>query len=458
MGKKLFGTDGIRGLANEYPMTVEMAVTVGKAVASFFAPEGQGGSILIGKDTRISGDMLSAALAAGICSMGCDAVLLGCIPTPAVAYLTRSSKACAGIVISASHNPYYDNGIKIFGPNGYKLSEKAESDIEMGLMVGQDWERACANVRETGGIQLETDAEDRYMEFLSKSLPDDFSLSGIKLAIDCANGATSFVAPLLFERLGAETISLFVSPDGTNINENCGSQHPETLSEKVVESGSKVGLAFDGDGDRLIAVDENGVVLTGDQIIAICGKWMQEKGTLSKNKVVTTVMSNLGLKQSFEKLGVEYYQSGVGDRSVLEKMIQTGSILGGEDSGHMIFLNHHTTGDGLHAALQLLWVMADTGKNLSELKDVMTVFPQILVNVTVREKPEIESIPEVVEIISEAEKALGETGRVLVRYSGTEPICRVMVEGPTEDETNGWCTRIADAVKEAIGREMSDME
>lgn len=448
----LFGTDGIRGVANEYPVTVEMAVSVGKAVASFFNTDDRRHNIIIGKDTRVSGDMLAAALAAGVCAMGSNAVMAGCLPTPAIAYLTRSSKAVAGIVVSASHNPYYDNGIKVFGPNGYKLSDQAEAELEISLLEN-DWDNLCSGINMPGELCFETNAEDRYIGFLLKSLPENFSLSGVRVAIDCANGATYEIAPALFKKTGAEVQALFVEPDGMNINEKCGSQHPEMLSRRVVETGSAVGLAFDGDGDRLIAVDEKGEILTGDQIISICAKWMKEKGVLKKDQVVTTVMSNLGLKRSMKQLGVTHLEAEVGDRYVLEKMIASGSVLGGEDSGHIIFLNHHTTGDGLLAALQLLHVMKETSSPLSELKKAMVVYPQVLINVPVMEKPELELVPEIRRAIKETESDLGTGGRVLVRYSGTQPVCRVMVEGPTEAETEAYCMKIADAVQKSIGRE-----
>ena len=451
MALKLFGTDGIRGVSNEYPMTVEMAISVGKAVASFFGTDGRPTSIVIGMDTRVSGDMFVAALAAGVCAMGSDAVLVGCVPTPAVAYHTRSTKAGAGIVVSASHNPYYDNGIKVFGPNGYKLSQDAESDLEMSLLE-KDWERICCEIREPGVIHRAEGVDASYLSFLSKSLPEGFTINGMCVVLDCANGATHGVAPTVFEKLGAETKVLFAEPNGFNINDKCGSQHPEMLAGEVVETGSAVGLAFDGDGDRLIAVDEKGEVLTGDQIIAICANWLHGRGELNKNQVVTTVMSNLGLKRSFISMGIEHIEAGVGDRFVLEKMIATGSVLGGEDSGHILFLDYHTTGDGILAALQLLRVMHETSLPLSELKTVMTVYPQVLINVPVLKKPNIESILEIQQAILETEDNLGDDGRVLVRYSGTEPICRVMVEGPTPAETEVFAKNIAAAVQGSIGK------
>ena len=343
----------------------------------------------------------------------------------------------------------------MFGPNGYKLSDQAEAELEISLLEN-DWEILCSRVQNPGIIQNEGNAGERYVEFLLKSLPENFSLQGVRIVIDCANGATHEVAPLLFKDLGAETEVLFVEPDGVNINDKCGSQHPEMLARRVVETGSAVGLAFDGDGDRLIAVDEKGEILTGDQIIAICAKWMKERGDLKKDQVVTTVMSNLGLKRSMKKMGIIHLEAEVGDRYVLEKMIASGSVLGGEDSGHIINLNHHTTGDGLMAALQLLSVIKETASPLSELKKVMDVFPQVLINVPVIEKPDLEQIPEIRQAIDETESDLGAGGRVLVRYSGTQSICRVMVEGPTEAETEAYCIKIADAVQNSIGSNQNE--
>lgn len=448
---KLFGTDGIRGVANEYPITSDMAVSVGKAVASYFKKSSDTkGKILIGQDTRLSGDMLAAALSAGITASGSDAIQLGIVPTPTVALLTRTEKADAGIVVSASHNPYYDNGIKVFGPDGCKLSDQQEAELEATLL-GNDWEAFCKNIRDIGLNKLSELATDEYVTFLLKSVPDNFSLNGMSIILDCANGATYRAAPKIYGRLGANVQSLFVTPNGKNINDQCGSQHPETLSETVLEKKAEVGLAFDGDGDRLIAVDEKGQVLTGDQIIAICAKHMKEQGILVKNTVVTTVMSNLGFKSSLGALGIKHMEADVGDRNVFQMMKKEGAVLGGEDSGHMIFLNHHTTGDGLLSSLQLLTALKDSSKPLSELKKVMTVYPQELMNVEVSHKLEIRNIPEVQAVIAKVEGELGDEGRVLVRYSGTQPICRVMVEGPTKEKTKECCGRIADAVKSLIG-------
>lgn len=445
---ELFGTDGIRGVANAYPMTAEVAVTAGRALTGFFKKETEVPVIAIGMDTRLSGDMLASALAAGICAAGGDAVCLGILPTPAVAYHTRTMKANAGVVISASHNPYFDNGIKVFGPDGFKLGDEAENLLERAI-IDNKWPQP--GPRNTGRVRPFSEGVQHYADFLIGTMPTGFSLRGMKIVLDCANGATYEAAPLVFNRLGAEATALYVSPDGRNINAACGSQHPEALVETVVKSGASAGLAFDGDGDRLIAVDETGKVLTGDQILAICATYLSGKGLLKQNKVVTTVMSNLGFKAAMRENGIAHVTAQVGDRYVLEMMRETGACLGGEDSGHMIFLDHHTTGDGLLAALRLLEVMVTAKKPLSELARVMAVFPQMLLNVDVTEKPPIESVPEIQAAIDTAAAELGDKGRVLVRYSGTQPMCRVMVEGPTRTLTRQYCESIAAAVRRAIG-------
>jgi len=447
---KLFGTDGIRGLANEYPITCEMAMDIGRVVANLFRAETGKSKIVIGKDTRISGDMIEFALVSGICSMGADAFLTGVLPTPGIAYMSSSMGANAGIVISASHNPYYDNGIKIFNQDGFKLSDEKEEEIEH-IILNEKPSLMCKTVSDTGRAFKIEDAGKNYINFLKSALPEGFSLNGIKIVIDCANGATYQVAPELFKELGADVESIYTEPDGKNINKNCGSQHPEDLIKKVLEKEADIGLAFDGDGDRLIAVDENGSVLTGDQILVVCTNMLKLRSKLNNNLVVSTIMSNMGLKVALKDLGIEHIMTNVGDRYVMEQMISSGSVLGGEDSGHTIFLTHHTTGDGILSALKLIESMKFESKPLSELKKVMTVFPQSLINVEVKSKPEISSIPAVQEAIRSVEKDLGEKGRVLVRYSGTQPICRVMVEGPTEEETQRYCKQISDIVKNEMG-------
>jgi len=452
----LFGTDGIRGAANDYPMTAEIALNVGRSVALLFKKQGHRAKIIIGKDTRISGYMLEYALISGICSMGGDAYPAGVLPTPGLSVITASSGADAGIVISASHNPFYDNGIKIFKSDGYKLSDETEAEIES-LLLSEIFSQKCRSVRETGIVHKIEDAEKQYAEFLKKSLEsadkNDLQnrFTGMKIILDCSNGATYRVAPRLFADIGADVESLFVSPDGKNINENCGSQHTETLAETVVKRKADVGLAFDGDGDRLIAVDEKGNRVTGDQVLAICAKFMKQKGILKNNLVVSTVMSNLGFKLALKEMGIRHIESDVGDRCVLQEMRAYGAVIGGEDSGHTIFSEHHTTGDGILTALKLLEVMKAENKPLSELARVMAVFPQILMNVEVDSKPDIETVPEIQAEIRSVEKRLGEKGRVLVRYSGTQPLCRVMIEGPTHEETRQCCGQIVKAVRETLG-------
>jgi phosphoglucosamine mutase len=447
---KLFGTDGIRGVANQYPMTPEMAVTIGRAVAKIFKCDDKQSKIVIGKDTRISGDMLEYALTSGVCSMGVDAYLTGILPTPGVAFMTSSIGANAGIVISASHNPYYDNGIKIFKGNGYKLSDEEERQIET-LVFNQSIASTSKSVRDTGRVYKIDDAVMAYGNFLKQTVSESFCFKGIKIVMDCSNGATFEVAPAIFTQFGAKVTTLSVTPDGKNINDNCGSQHPENLKKIVVKNGAYIGLAFDGDGDRLIAVDEKGTVVTGDQIIAVCAKFMKQKGLLKGNQVVSTVMSNMGLGQALKKIGIKHMTTAVGDRYVMEKMVSSGAVLGGEDSGHMIFLNYHTTGDGILTALRLIETMIEESKPLSELCKIMTIFPQILINVNVARKPDLKNIPDIKDAITSVETALGEKGRVVVRYSGTQPMCRIMVEGPTIEETRKFCRQLADIVGNTLG-------
>jgi len=446
---KLFGTDGIRGTVNQYPMTAATAVKVGEAIARIFAKKGHVPRIVIGRDTRVSGDMLEGALVSGICSMGAQAVTVGVLPTPAVAYLTKDLRADAGIVISASHNPWTDNGIKIFNGSGFKLSDDQENRIEAYLLSSEKGGRAAAAAQAGKLLRLD-DAAGRYVDFLKSTFPRRLNPEGMKIVLDCANGATYRVAPEVFLELGVEAAALFDKPDGKNINLDCGSQHPEALAEEVLKRKADAGFAFDGDGDRVIAVDEKGHVLTGDRLLAVCAAVLKKEGKLKNNLVVRTVMSNLGLTVAFQKLGIDSVFTGVGDRFVLEEMLARGAILGGEDSGHLIFLEHHTTGDGLITALQILAAMKKEDKPLSELAKIMKVFPQKLINIDVSRKPALETVPEIASAVREAEKALGDKGRVLVRYSGTQNMCRVMVEGPTQKETEFHCRRIADVVKKAL--------
>jgi len=447
---RLFGTDGIRGVANVHPMTPEMAMKIGRAIAYQCRRKGHTPRIVIGKDTRLSGYTLENALVSGVCSMGADALMLGPISTPGVAFLTVSMRADAGIVLSASHNPYQDNGIKIFSRDGFKLPDEREDELEE-LILSDDLHELHAASDELGKAYKIEDARGRYIVFLKNSFSAEYTLEGMKIVLDCSNGANYKVAPETFFELGAEVIPIFHEPDGKNINKDCGSQHPQVLAHEVVKTGADVGFAFDGDGDRVIAVDENGDVLTGDQIMVICASVMKKNKNLKNNLVVSTVMSNLGFGLALKKMGIEHLAGKVGDRYVLEEMIARGSVIGGEESGHIIFLDHHTTGDGIIAALQLLSSMKYEQKRLSELAKMMKVYPQRLINVDVKTKPEIETVPEIMEVVREVEDTLGENGRVLVRYSGTQQMCRVMVEGPTDEETERYCKKIADIILKTIG-------
>ena len=446
---KLFGTDGIRGISNEYPMTAEMALNVGRAIAYLSKRQGHEPRIIIGKDTRLSGDMFESAIISGICSMGVNAISVGVIPTPGIAFLTSNMRADAGIVISASHNPMQDNGIKIFNSDGFKLSDEKENRIEE-LILANNMNKLHPASKELGKFSRLDDAAGRYVDFLKSSFPQEINPEGMKVVLDCSNGATYRIAPAVFAELFVEVTTLFNQPDGKNINFNCGSQHPEILAAEVIRRKADVGFAFDGDGDRVIAVDEKGTVLTGDRILAICSSILKKEGKLKNNLVVRTVMSNLGLSVAFQELGIDSVFSQVGDRFVLEEMLARDAIIGGEDSGHIIFLQHHTTGDGLITALQVMAAMKKERKTLSELAGIMTVFPQMLINIDVKRKPEIETVPEIMAAISQVEEKLGDKGRVLVRYSGTQNMCRVMVEGTTKEETQAYCRQIADIVERML--------
>lgn len=449
MTRILFGTDGIRGLANQYPITPEMMVRVGRAVVNSLPDDGNRKRVLIGKDTRISGDMIESAIAAGICSASGDAFLAGVLPTPGIAYLTASGGYDAGIVISASHNPYEDNGIKIFNHQGFKLPDALEHLIEDNVLDETLHSNKLIS-KDIGVVKQLNHAASQYLDFLKNSLPVAI-FAGFKVVLDCANGAAYQVAPRLFTELGAKVEALFVSPDGRNINVRCGSQHTEALQESVVAQHAHIGLAFDGDSDRLIAVDEQGRKITGDQILAVCAKHLKENGRLTNNVAVSTVMSNVGLHQALKEMDIRHVIADVGDRYVLERMLEHNAVIGGEDSGHMIFLDRHTSGDGILTAIRLLEVMQKTGRPLSELAAVMQVYPQVLLNVKVRGRANLEAVPEIVAAIQRAEAALGEKGRVLVRYSGTQPLCRVMVEGPDAEDTHRFCRDIAGVIAEKLG-------
>ncbi|MEJ2725742.1 MAG: phosphoglucosamine mutase [Deltaproteobacteria bacterium] len=447
---KLFGTDGVRGEANRHPMDVVTALSIGRAVVLTMKRKDRGFTAVVGKDTRVSGDMLESALVAGITSAGGEPRLVGVLPTPGVAFMTRSLPADAGIVISASHNPYQDNGIKIFTGPGFKLSEEQEGLIEE-CVLNSRTEEAAPSSAGIGRLQSVEDAQERYIDFLTSTFTDPSSMKGMKLVLDTANGAAFKVAPAVFSRLGASVETIHNRPNGLNINDQCGSQHTQDLEKRVIESGAALGLAFDGDGDRLIAVDEKGKRITGDQILIICAKRLKALGRLKNDLVVSTVMSNIGLRMACEHRGFRYHSSKVGDRFVLEDMQRLGAVLGGEESGHLIFLEHQTTGDGILAALQLIAAMLREGKPLSELAAMMAVYPQRLINVAVKHKPVLAGVPEVMQAVKAAERELGNEGRVMVRYSGTEDLCRVMVEGPTEEITESHAARIAETLKKALG-------
>ncbi|MBC7765113.1 MAG: phosphoglucosamine mutase [Hyphomonadaceae bacterium] len=425
---KLFGTDGVRGIAN-VELTAEMAFKIGQAGALVLTKETlHKPKILVGKDTRISGDLLESALVAGICSVGAQAVLLGVVPTPAVAYLTRAYNADAGVVISASHNPMAYNGIKFFNKDGYKLRDDIEASIEA-IILGQTGGTSLPSGKDIGRVTRLDNALDDYIAFAKKTIEGD--LKGIKIAIDCANGAAYEAAPVALFELDAEVSVIYDEPNGLNINEHCGSTHMNDLCKFVLETGADIGLAFDGDADRVLAVDEKGQLVDGDKILAICATYLNEQGKLPKNAFVATVMSNLGLFIMGREKGIDIPQTKVGDRYVLEKMVHEGYVLGGEQSGHVIFLDYNTTGDGLVTALQLLTVMKNTGKKLSELASVMQVMPQVLVNAKVSNEKKylyMEDL-DVAQSILELQHIFSDEGRVLIRPSGTEPLVRVMIEG-----------------------------
>jgi phosphoglucosamine mutase len=447
---KLFGTDGIRGEANRYPMDAGIAFSVGQAVAHLLKKQNHRTMIIIGKDTRISGYMLESALESGITSMGGYPYLVGVLPTPGIAFITQSMRADAGIVISASHNPYQDNGIKIFSGSGFKLSDEEEEEIEK-LILGNKLPEMVPPVREMGQAYRLEDVHGRYIVFLKNTFPRKFTMEGIKIVLDTANGATYRIAPDTFFELGANVEVIHNTPNGLNINDQCGSQHTQDLKRRVVEVGANIGLAFDGDGDRLIAVDEKGQEVSGDQVLIICARKLKEKGRLKNDLLVSTVMSNLGLKVACKKYGIQHHATKVGDRYVLEDMVRMGAVIGGEEAGHMIFLEHHTTGDGVITAIQLIAAMVEEGKPLSELSRMMEIYPQKLINVEVKSKPEITTLPKVTEVMKQVESELGDNGRVLVRYSGTQNMCRVMVEGPTKAVTEKYCQQIAEVIRKTIG-------
>ncbi len=448
---KLFGTDGIRGEANVHPMTPDMALKLGRALAARFAgSSGQRARIVIGKDTRLSGYIFEQALAAGICSMGADVWICGPLPTPGVAFITTSMRADAGVVISASHNPFYDNGIKIFGHDGFKLPDEDEALLEKQIQDDAFHGGGERRARLGRAHRIE-ESWARYVVFCKSVLPADLDLTGLKIVVDCAHGAAYRVAPAVFEELGAEVIPLGVKPDGTNINAGCGALHPVRMTEAIRVYGADLGIALDGDADRVIVADEQGNVVDGDALLAISALDMKANGTLANDTVVATVMSNLGLERALRGAGIRLNRVAVGDRHVVHAMRTGGFNVGGEQSGHLIFLDHTTTGDGVVAALKTLTVMLRRGRPLSEVARVMERVPQVIVNVPVSRKPPIESIEPVARLVRHVEQTLGDDGRVLVRYSGTEPKCRVMIEGLDQAQIEVFASELADALEQSIG-------
>ena len=448
--RKLFGTDGVRGVANLDPMTSEIAMQLGRAAAHLFMRRAGRHQIVIGKDTRISGYMLESALTSGICSMGVDVLLVGPLPTPAIAFLTRSLRADAGVMISASHNPYQDNGIKFFSNDGFKLPDEMEARIER-LIVSDEIAHLRPTADAIGKAYRIDDAEGRYIEFVKRSLPKELDFQGMKVVVDCANGAAYKVAPTVLRELGAKVEVIANKPDGMNINAGCGAVHPELLQKAVREQGAHIGVALDGDADRAIFVCEQGRVVDGDHIMAMLALDLHRQGLLAKQTVVGTVMSNFGLELAMTKAGITLERTAVGDRYLLERMSAEGYNFGGEQSGHFIFLDHNTTGDGLISALQVLSLMKRTEKPLSELTTAMTAMPQVLLNVSVTKKPNFDTVPELQRAIHESEQCLNGSGRVLVRYSGTEPLLRVMVEGESDDQIREVANRLADVFKTHLG-------
>ncbi|MEW6327692.1 MAG: phosphoglucosamine mutase [Thermodesulfobacteriota bacterium] len=447
--RKLFGTDGVRGVANVYPMTTEIAMQLGRGLAYVFKDKNRRHRIVIGKDTRLSGYMVENAIAAGICSMGVDVLLVGPLPTPGIAFLTKNMRADAGVIISASHNPFQDNGIKFFAGNGFKLPDATEQKIE-DLIFSQEIDSLRPTADEVGKAFRIDDATGRYIVFLKNTFSSAYSLDGLRIVLDCAHGAAYKVAPIVFEELGAELTLIGVKPDGTNINRGCGALYPELVQKTVKEKGADLGIALDGDADRVIFVDEKGNKVDGDHIMAICASMMAREKKLRKKTLVTTVMSNMGLEVCMRNMGVNLVRTRVGDRYVVEEMVRGGYNLGGEQSGHLIFLDHITTGDGILAALQLLAIICKTGRPLSDLAKIMKSYPQKLINMRVSVKKDLDEINGFKKKLAAVEGELGGRGRVLVRFSGTEPLVRVMVEGEKEDQIEALAQDLALFLEKAL--------
>ncbi len=449
MSRKLFGTDGVRGKANVWPMTSEVALKLGRALAVLFK-NFKHSKVVIGKDTRRSGYMLENALSSGVCSAGAEAVLLGPLPTPAIAFITTAMRANAGAVISASHNPYFDNGIKFFDHTGFKLPDSLELKLE-DLIAQDEFEKNLPTCEEIGRAHRVEDAPGRYIEHLKSTFPKNLTLDGIKMVIDCANGSAYHVSPIIFEELGAEVIRVGVQPNGLNINEACGALHPESMCQKVKDEGADIGIALDGDADRVVLCDEKGEKIDGDVILAIAAREMKKQKLLKNNTVVATVMSNFGLERFLKEEGIGLIRTPVGDRYVVECMRSQGFNLGGEQSGHLIFSDHASTGDGTLAALQVLSIMKKTGLSLSSLKTLMACIPQVLVNVKVKEKKALDQFPHLQKKMAQAQTRLAGQGRILLRYSGTEPLVRIMAEGENENLVREILEDLREEILKSLG-------
>jgi phosphoglucosamine mutase len=451
--RKLFGTDGIRGHANHHPMTVETALALGRAAGKLLVSKyGSDVRVVIGKDTRLSCYMFENALIAGLCSMGVHTLMVGPLPTPGVAFITRAYRAQAGIVISASHNAYYDNGIKFFSSEGFKLSDELELEIEA-LICQNHYENYLPEDHAIGKNAKIIDADGRYIEFVKATFPRHLSLKNLNIVLDCANGAAFRVAPLIFKELDARLHVYSNVPDGMNINHQCGALHPEVAQKAVIEHHAHIGIALDGDGDRLILIDENAQVVNGDTILAICAHHMQRQGKLKNNRIVATVMSNFGFIKSMENLGIEVIRSQVGDRYVIQEMLSHDCNLGGEQSGHLIFLDHNSTGDGLVAALQVLSIMLETDSTLSELASIVKRYPQALVNTRIDNKVDLMTHPTISQEIQRIIELLGDSGRAVVRFSGTEPLCRVMIESLDQKQAWSLAQHLADFIAHELTSE-----
>jgi phosphoglucosamine mutase len=446
---RLFGTDGIRGRVNSHPMQPELVLRLGLAAGQYFRNGNKRHRVVIGKDTRLSGYVFESALTSGFCAAGMDVFLVGPLPTPAISFLTRNMRADLGVVISASHNPYMDNGIKFFNKDGFKLADRVEDEIAA-MVTSPDFVWKCPDHDQVGRARKIQDSPGRYIVELKHSFPAGMTLDGLTIVLDCAHGAAYRVAPLIFEELGARVITLGIEPDGLNINKGCGSLHPEVLAAKVREHRADIGLALDGDADRLIVVDEYGTILDGDQIMAVCADEMMARGTLADNTLVATVMSNMALEVFMQERGGRLLRTKVGDRYVVEEMRKGGYLLGGEQSGHLVFMQHSTTGDGTLAALQLLSIMVGRQKPISEIAGLLTPYPQKLVNVKVKKKIPFDTVPVIKDAVRHAEDRLGRTGRVLLRYSGTESLARIMVEAQDQALVDELCASLTAAVESGL--------